>query len=245
MSRSKSENLFHFTKNIEFLKSILKNGIRPRYCLEDHEWFNVDFHIAYPMCCFCDIPLSRINDHTGFYGGYGIGLTKSWGIKNNLNPVVYCSSNGLAASVAEFLLKKNRDEDDEESDEQMERREQAFFSLLKIIKPISGNMIIGGKPVKKDFYLENEWRYTPVNKINESVIVQADFDDEKDEKNRGLEGDALIFTPSDIKYIFVESDDEIPEIVDFINNNLDSWPLSDLKILTSRIVSLNTIYNDL
>jgi hypothetical protein len=245
MSRSKSENLFHFTKNIEFLKSILNHGIRPRYCLEDQEWFNLDFHIAYPMCCFCDIPLSRINDHTEFYGAYGIGLTKSWGIKNNLNPVVYCPSNGLAPSVANFLLNKNRDKDDEETDEQKEKREVAFFSLLKIIKPISGVMIMGGRPVKKDFYLENEWRYTPTNEIGDSVILQEDFDREKDERNKLLEETPLTFTPLDIKYIFVESDEEIPEMVDFINNNLDSWPLSDLKILTSRITSLSTISNDL
>lgn len=30
-----------------------------------------------------------ISNHTKVYGCYAIGLTKEWGIKNNLNPITY------------------------------------------------------------------------------------------------------------------------------------------------------------
>ena len=44
--KPKSDNLFHFTKSLDVLKLILENGIQPRFCLEDIEWFNLD--------TFCD-----------------------------------------------------------------------------------------------------------------------------------------------------------------------------------------------
>jgi hypothetical protein len=75
--KPKSHTLFHFTKNVEFVKNILLDGFWPRYCLEDLSWYVFDVgYVAFPMVCFCDIPLSRINEHVGFYGEYGIGVTK-------------------------------------------------------------------------------------------------------------------------------------------------------------------------
>lgn len=241
MSRPKSDSLFHFTKNVDYLKSILNNGIYPRYCLEDVTWFGLDEHVAYPMVSFCDIPLSRINEHTDFYGSYGIGFSKDWGLKNNLNPVIYCSKNGLIPDVAEFLIKPK----DDESPEEEAARNITLFKLLKLIKPLTGNMIVGGSVIEKDFYQESEWRYTPSNNIDDTVIFQPDFELKKDKKNKEAEKYTLQFVPSDIKYIFVKDDHDIPLMVDFINNNLGKFPLNDLKILISRIISLKTIETDL
>ena len=90
----KSHTLFHFTDKIETLKLILMNGFWPRFCLEDVSWLkypDFDF-IAYPMVCFCDIPLSRVNEHVSFYGEYGLGLTKDWAVRNGITPVQYISN---------------------------------------------------------------------------------------------------------------------------------------------------------
>ena len=89
----KSDNLFHFTKSIDFLKGILLNGFLPRYCLEDTSYLTIEY-IGYPMICFCDIPISRIGDHTAFYGNYGLGMTKEWGLRNNLAPLLYTPTSG-------------------------------------------------------------------------------------------------------------------------------------------------------
>lgn len=50
----KSNALFHFTKNVETLKLILKGGFWPRYCLEDVAWLGYEqfSYIGYPMVCF-------------------------------------------------------------------------------------------------------------------------------------------------------------------------------------------------
>ncbi len=104
--KPRSDNLFHFTKSIDILESILKNGFYARYCLEDIRWLNSneDKFIAFPMVCFCDIPLSRATEHTEFYGSYGLGLTKDWGIRNNLNPVVYGTDNGLVRDAIHYFF---------------------------------------------------------------------------------------------------------------------------------------------
>ena len=104
----KSNTLFHFTKNAKSLKGILKNGFLPRYCREDIKYLkNAEASkdcLGYPMVCFCDIPLSRISEHTKFYGSYGLGMTKEWGIKNALAPILYTPEEGVFPDFANFLL---------------------------------------------------------------------------------------------------------------------------------------------
>lgn len=204
-------------------------------------WFGLSFHVAYPMVCFCDIPLSRINEHTTFYGSYGIGLSKEWGLKNNLSPVSYCNGGNFLADVSDYLVHEIVKK---ETAKQKKKREIAFWKLVKNVKQLKGNMVVSGSMVAKDFYQESEWRYTPSEDIDVTVLFQDAFDKEKDAKNREIEKHKLQFSPTDIKYIFVQSDSDIPQIVDFINHSLGAFPHNDLKVLNSRIISLSTIETD-
>lgn len=237
--KPKSNNLFHFTSSIDVLKLILKNGIYPRYCLEDFGWFGYEKskHIGYPMSCFCDIPLSRISEHTNFYGMYGIGFTKEWGLKNSLNPIIYLTEGGSVCDMVKFYCGITELNDIDET-----AKESQLFILLSHVKPISGTMFMGGNIVEKDFYQESEWRYVP--KVN-TLIFQEDFENLKDELNKEVEKYRLEFTPQDIKYIFVKTDSDIPGLVDFINGTLGHFPHNDLKILQSRIISLETLNSDI
>lgn len=236
--KPKSNNLFHFTKSLDVLKLILKNGIQPRYCLEDNEWMGLgdNKHIAFPMSCFCDIPLSRISEHTDFYGNFGLGFTKEWGLKNQLNPIIYTTSDGRIQNLMKFLFSCNR------TDENKEDFDFYTYSLWVHMKPIVGNMIISGEVVEKEFYQENEWRYVPPV---DTLILADKFENSKDDANKKVSEHALKFVPSDIRYLFVKSDSDIPALVDFINTELGHFPHNDLKILTSRIVSLETLHVDL
>ena len=237
--KPKSDNLFHFTNSIDVLKLILKNGVSPRYCLEDFSWFAGAHikYVAYPMSCFCDIPISRISEHTEFYGMFGIGFTKDWGLKNGLNPVLYLTQSGSVRDTIEYFFNLDKPKN-EKNDEQNEN----LFTLLSHIKPINGTMLIGGEPTSKDFYQENEWRFVP--QINKLLFSDA-LEKEKDEANLKVEKYKLEFAPQDIKYIFVKSDSDIPNLFDFINTNLGHFPHNDLKILQSRIISLETLKLDL
>ena len=92
--------LFHFTSNRQFLLNILSNGLYSRYSLENFESLIDDgAEIVFPMVCFCDIPLSQVKRHTNTYGKYAIGLTKSWGMKNKINPVIYTYPNSTTSNI--------------------------------------------------------------------------------------------------------------------------------------------------
>jgi len=238
---AKANNLFHFTKSIEFLKGILLNGFEPRYCLEDTGYLGIEY-VGYPMTCFCDIPISRISDHTDFYGEYGIGLTKEWGFRNGLAPIIYTPPTGAIADLTKYLLKLDLKEPDGTVPKVQSDFNEHFFRLISLVKPISGKMVVGGTIVEKDFYQENEWRYVPKEF---SVLFRDKFEDEKDAKNADVKAQKITYLPSDVKYIYVKHDAEIPIIFDFIQNNLGTYPLNEIKILTSRIISIETIARDL
>ena len=243
----KSNTLFHFTKSRETLKKILKNGFWPRYCLEDVRWLGYDEHdfVAYPMVCFCDIPLSRISDHVGFYGEFGIGLTKQWAQTNGLNPVFYVSE-GNNVSLSFNELSKHTAK--LQTGKQQEESYLTTRYLLAHSKPTEGRMVIDGQPVEKMFYQESEWRYVPKHEKIESYLKKSQFDDipTLESANKGTKKHCVIgFGPKDIRYLFVKSDADIPDIVTFIQGELDHFTGADQKILMSRVVSLESLSSDL
>lgn len=243
----KSNTLFHFTKSRETLKLILKNGFWPRYCLEDVSWLGYDTHdyVAYPMVCFCDIPLSRISEHVGFYGEFGIGLTRQWAELNGLNPVLYVAGeNKVTASFRELNEHANKASTDANRD----ASKVTMRYLLAHSKPTTGKMVIDGKPVDKLFYQESEWRYVPKDTKIDAYLKKANFDnpDSLEASNVKTKDHCLIkFGPRDIKYIFVKTDADIPDVINFIQVELDQYPGVDQKILMSRVVSLESLSVDL
>tara|TARA_Y100001956_G_scaffold14916_1_gene14294 strand:+ start:505 stop:1248 length:744 start_codon:yes stop_codon:yes gene_type:complete len=247
MMAPKSHTLFHFTKGKETLEKILKNGFWPRYCLEDIRWVDQSDadYIAFPMVCFCDIPLSRISEHVGFYGSFGLGMTKDWANKNSLNPLLYlASSNNLSSEIRSL----NKHAGKCKTDDDIKDAKETMRYIYMHIKPSDGNMLVDGKPVEKEFYQESEWRFVPKNENIKPYMFKDKFDNEDTlnaENAKTLEHTSLKFTPDDIKYIFVKSDSDIPGIVNFIQTELDHFPAADLKILLSRIVSIESIQADL
>jgi hypothetical protein len=87
-----STTLFHYTKSVDALTGILENGFWVRHCTEYRYPGKVRQRIDIPMVCFCDIPISLINNHTKTYspkGVFAIGMNRSWGEKKGINPVIY------------------------------------------------------------------------------------------------------------------------------------------------------------
>ncbi|MBO2689012.1 abortive infection system antitoxin AbiGi family protein [Shewanella algae] len=243
--KPKSHTLFHFTKSRDTLKLIMKNGFWPRYCLEDINWLDEEGHeyIAYPIVCFCDIPLSRIQEHVGFYGDFGLGLTKEWAESNGLNPITYISpGNNLSDAYNELNDHANKLDEEDSALAKITMR-----YLYSHTKPIEGFMVVDGSPVKKEFYQESEWRFVPKSSDIKEYLLKKSFDDSgelKEANDLTREHCSLKFTPKDIKYIFVKSDTDIPDVINFINTEMDSFPNADLKVLMSRVTSLESISND-
>jgi hypothetical protein len=244
--KPRSSTLFHFTKSEGILFDIFKNGFWPRYCLENLPWKEIKKNqfIAFPMVCFCDIPLARISEHVGFYGSYGIGLSKSWAEKNCLNPLFYHSSESkLSDIVGEIMgsVLKLAGED----------RVKAIDDIKYLIaysKPTIGRMIIDGKPISKEFYQESEWRYVPKNENVETHLLQEGFDDKRqleEAHKNSREHASLKFLPTDVSYVFVPKDSDIPNIINFMQSELDHYPNADLKVLFSRVISIENIKRDI
>lgn len=174
----KSHTLFHFTKSKETLKLIFQNGFWPRYCLEDMRWIAIEEndYIAFPMVCFCDIPLGRISEHVRFYGEFGLGMTKEWANSNGLNPILYIASDNHLSSEIRALNNHSWKIGDKED------RKAAVETMRYIYmhtKPTDGNMIIDGKPLIKEFYQESEWRYVPKHIDVDSYLLKDRFNDQK------------------------------------------------------------------
>ena len=244
--KPRSHTLFHFTKSAETLESILANGFWPRYCQEDFKWYNPETGlISYPMVCFCDIPLTRIDAHVKFYGSYGLGLTKQWAMSNRLSPVLYISKDTYVSNALTRMLHKSPRPPLESYKESAED----IISIISYIKPIEGNCKVDGKPVIKEFYQENEWRYTAnVEGILPQWISKEDHSSQELLSSyNGLAAvvSPLQFTAKDIRYIFVKLDKDIPKIIDFIQAKLTHYTERDRKILASRIISLKSINVDL
>lgn len=200
--------------------------------------------MAFPMVCFCDIPLGRISDHVGFYGEFGLGMTKEWANSNGLNPILYLATDNNLSSELRALNSHLWNLNEHHKEEARETMRYIYMHT----KPTDGHMIVDGKPIAKEFYQESEWRFVPKHENVNPYLKKAKFDNQDflDEQNNNTkENTPLKFTPKDIKYIFVKTDSDIPDMINFIQTDLDFYPSADLKILMSRVVSLESIQLDL
>jgi hypothetical protein len=241
--KPRSETLFHFTKSIENLKGILASGFLPKYCLEDTRWLGLKSHdfMGFPMVCFCDVPISRISEHTSFYGQYGIGMTRQWGLSNGLIPVTYAPPESPSTQAVNLLLGLELPGEEKEDSEKPNSL-SVSYRLATSIKPLAGIMVVGGAQLEKDFYQESEWRYVPPGL---HVLTKEKYEESKVTAEDSLAQHRLEVAPQDIRYIVVPNEHEIPTLVDFIAMTLGHHPHNSIKILTTRIFALESLASDI
>jgi len=250
MGNISSNTLFHFTTKIDYLKEILKNNFTPRISIETISVEDDEVSYAYPMKCFCDIPLSQVNNHMNIYGKYSIGLTKEWAIQNKISPVIYfCKDSPTITGIIELFELLN---DTETSDE----KKAKLFSLFLFAKQYEGKFYRNGSFLKNKvrFYNEREWRHIPefklLHKLNFEVFLTGKdcYEESKIKKTNddisALDNLKLRFEPKDVKYIVVEREEEILEIVDVLRNSKRHYSFEDVQILTTRIITSRQIDED-
>jgi len=236
-----ADTLFHFTKNIETLSLIISDKFKPSYCLEyfPGEEKNLPHCArAFPMVCFCDIRLSQLTDHTNQYGKFGIGLEKSWGIKNGLSPVHYIHTNSPTYhginKIFEFVRTNN-------AIDTLKDINKSIIDLKKYLKPYSGPVwdktelsFIG----HNTFYNEREWRY--VFSLPNNIILTMSYNNFITQKVNIIE--RLVFDVSDVKYIFIEDESCIGDLKQrLINLNVSP---KQIDIYLSKIITVKNIEND-
>ena len=241
-----SNVLFHFTRSIDNLYNILIRYFSPRFCPEYGLFENTSGHPerATAMICFCDLPLFLIKKHLTFYGSYGIGLKKAWGISKGITPVFYVHSKSQSLEPLNFLKStaRNRDDGNETSSD--------IDSFMYYSKPYEGRAWRDNRKTKKIiFYNEREWRYVPYLENNEPPSLgfqryrDKQFLEEKTRYLRGLH--TLRFAPKDIEYIIVKKDSEILPMAHHIETiRGGKYTPKDKKLLVTKIMSVTRIWED-
>ncbi|MFA5143909.1 MAG: abortive infection system antitoxin AbiGi family protein [Candidatus Omnitrophota bacterium] len=243
-----SNTLFHFTDGVYSIINILTLGFRPKYCLEDFSTiFSSPFKIgevAIPMTCFCDLPLSQTEKHRRFYGGYGIGMNKEWGVRNKMNPVIYVCPNSYLARQFQSIKTYTAILHDQKVG-------RFLFQIASRTKLYKGQIWRRGRYKRKCFYDEREWRFVP-NKADFSsfVLEKKQYLDEKIRANANkkiLEIFKIPFNPDDIKYIIIKNESGrlgMIKAIEEIKGGLYHYNQDIVRILSSKIITSEQIAED-
>lgn len=189
MNSANSSSLIHFTRKISTLKLILLNGIRYSYAFESFPkgvLFNLvnetrtlpsfvlnyddNYGVAIPMVSFCDIPLTRANEHSRIYGRYGIGLEKDYMLefyKYFFNPIIYSASESLDDAFRFFSSERIRTMERilEYINNRMSEKEKSIF--LNNIKSKKASEAIRCLPK----YLQDEYNQRVDEGYNMSILL--------------------------------------------------------------------------
>lgn len=252
-SNLSANTLFHFTRSLENMESILKNNFYPRYCMENLEDVipvGLRQQVAIPMVCFCDIPLSQIKNHINSYGRYAIGLSKDWAKKVGINPIMYVDGDSHATSLMRQAINSLKSKEGDVKDAYMNT--VAFVSYIKKYK---GNDWDWNKEnfngELKRFYDEREWRYVPnyTDILQEGggtfYLTQEEYLNKRDTYNEFLSNKFQVrFEPEDIKYIIVEDEKDVLEIQDKIPKIFKHKGYEQVQLLNTRIIAIQQILED-
>lgn len=248
-SKESDDYLFHFTKRYESLISIMTEKFKPFFCIEDTSHLYPEekkLTLALPMTCFCDIPIERHSIHKEKYGNYGIALTKEWGMRNHLSLMNYTHIYSGISSALRVICNyyPHYLSDKEESKEAVNALKNSLSILIMTSKPYEGKVFNKEKRQWSDeihrFYDEKEWRYIPlVDKLSWSISLE-DFNhdlnrffDEIDRVQPMIQANyKLNFTVNDIKYIFIDKQEDKENLINKISG---SYTREELQIIENLI----------
>lgn len=269
-----ANSLFHFTRNQDTLINIIKNGFYIRYSLEDFSSISIEVDeqkVAFPMVCFCDIPLSQIKYHSKNYGSYAIGMTKNWASSKKISPIFYIPKDSLSAkllhSISNYIYDSLTDKPIYKDSKDIDERDLNLFikdltkaigdvgDLTRLVKPYKGKVFRDEKWSNEEvlFYNEREWRYILTNSFFEKHNIKRTYNESvylNQAKRRAInltiqKLKKLTFKPTDIKYIIVKEEREIPKMVKEIRNIYsDKTSNSNLELLYTKIFSLDQVISD-
>jgi Putative abortive phage resistance protein AbiGi, antitoxin len=269
-----TSSIFHYTKKFDILKSILKEGFRITYCLEEYNIGLGQIGIGVAMVSFADIPLIQVQNSGSNYGRYCIGLSKKWASLNRINPILYMEQNSvLSEYVFKFLHlldsdpninKKYKISDNPDGtftisyikSNEEEISYNLMNSLFSNIKNSNGILARQNKKIISDynFYAEREWRYVPTeqdlikNQFNTQLIIPKETYLKWRERTKEKEffpRISLTFTSDDINHIIVEKEVHIPSLIKFLKVQSHLYSNSgDIDVLISRITSFERLKAD-
>jgi hypothetical protein len=254
-----SETLFHFTNSLTNIENILTKKFHPAYCNEKFTFAESNFDEYFPMVSFCDLPLGLIKSHIEKYGCYAIGMTKKWGIKNQLNPVLYLEKNSIITKSLDLALDNINalfdvvngvGKSKEAINDGLGRNLENYVNILRYVKNYSGDLTRGTKTFPDyKFYDEREWRFVPSFLLDNDEYMNRESYLEYRGKSKSkplIDTIKLDFSSSDIKYLIVKSESDIPKLIRAIKS-IDNLckNSNEADILTSKILTVDQIKLDI
>lgn len=240
--KQSANTLFRFFTKFEYLfGSLEKEALIPRFYPETVDYLDIDMHhVAYPVICFCDINLHKIDEHMNFYGGYGIAFSKKWGIRNGVQPLQYINPHSILHDDFSVAFKAAMECETEDF------AQNYLLSQMYYMKPIEGTMERDGVEKPKNFTDECEWRYIPNVKVE--GLPQAISDAEifslatLNQTISIKESCWLKFEVKDIKYIIVQTDNEFTRL----NELIEAKPINreGKNMLISKILVWENVKGD-
>jgi len=249
-----SDTLFHFTHSLDNVLGILTSKFKPHFCLEDLNVLapgssdRTSLEVAIPMVSFCDIPLSQVAKHMRAYGRYGIGLTKEWGTRHKIAPVLYTYRGSRLAN--NLLMLATDIEDISPSNPRFESLRHNFYHLSCYLKPYSGVLVRPGRRTPGyRFYDEREWRFVPPlpSPLYRLALTKNEFQNaaRRHRANASLaKVGPLRFRPGDVKYIIVATDKQIVPTIHKLEDGATGFGPDQTRLLISRLVSAQQILAD-
>jgi hypothetical protein len=247
--------LFHFTEK-KWLFDILKETFKVSYARETIKAPNNERKLAVPMVSFCDIKLAEIKYFIEKdYGNFGIGLTKDWANRNGLNPVMYINRHcdladklidGLNGMYAQISKMSNIDDI-----KKMTKSYHNLMNMYRYVKNYEGELIRKGNLVDPNYRFadEREWRFVPPLETPgvEPFVAISNITTkkQKEEYNKKVAHIKLTFEPDDIKYLFVENENDISELIDHLDYAKSKYSNDIRRRLASRILTVEQVQNDI
>jgi hypothetical protein len=205
---------------------------------------------AYPMVCFCDLPLSMAKEHIGKYGSFGIGMTKEWARRQQLNPVLYLE---LGSTLSEYILNQTKAvlKKKVANPGIFEAERDALTAILGFCKNHVGPLVRDGVVIDENyvFYDEREWRYLPSKDSLGDLplgLSTTKYTEDKDGWNAKAGEHTLPFNYEDIRYIIVESEKDIAPMIKSIRDRYEPDGISAVKLnsMYTKILTVEQINND-
>lgn len=231
-NNSHTSTLFHFTRRPESLLSILRDGLKFSYCSEK---VTEEISLGIPMISFCDIPLLSCGEHRSKYGLYAIGFSKNTFSQLpqhcEIGSVGYFSAQqkALISNLMSLASKKDK--------------VVGWFKQFEMIR--KGKIQIN--------YDECEWRILAFNDSRGNSIkwfwAEKDFLKWKETRtDKFLDGITIPFKASDIRYIVVNQEKNIPNVVKRIlalkTIAGTEASIREKELLCSRIISFEQLNSD-
>ena len=237
-----ANTLFHFFTEPDFLYSTLRGkALIPRFYAEYVDYLSIGLHqVAYPMVCFCDINIHRLEDHLSTYGNYGIAFSKKWGIHHGVQPIQYVNRSSILCNEFSkaFATATQVQEDIPVND--------YLLAHMCYLKPISGPMLRNGVTIQKNFTDEREWRFVPnLHQIDLPQAVTDDYMSTIKVLNETISDNDccwLKFSLSVIKYIILRNDADFEEICHIIEETTDDYTVQ--RRLFSKVLIWDNIKED-